>query len=75
MGLISNDQLQVALTEQKQTKKLFGAILVEMGFITESVLGEILAESSGTTKFASSERLYGAKDTAPGTSETKSNAS
>ncbi len=51
MGLISTDQLQVALTEQKNTKKLFGAILVEMGFITESVLGEILAESSGTTKF------------------------
>jgi len=51
LGLISNDQLQIVLTEQKNTKKLFGAILVEMGFITESALGEVLAESSGTEKF------------------------
>lgn len=51
LGLISDDQLQIALTEQKNTKKLFGAILVEMGFITESALGEVLAESSGTKKF------------------------
>jgi type IV pilus assembly protein PilB len=51
LGLISNDQLQIVLTEQKNSKKLFGAILVEMGFITESALGEVLAESSGTQKF------------------------
>lgn len=51
LGLISQDQLQIALTEQKNTKKLFGAILVDMGFITESALGEVLAESSGTKKF------------------------
>jgi type IV pilus assembly protein PilB len=51
LGLISPDQLQIVLTEQKSSKKLFGAILVEMGFITESALGEVLAESSGTQKF------------------------
>lgn len=51
LGLISADQLQVALTEQKNEKKLLGAIMVEMGFITESALGEVLAESSGTGKF------------------------
>ncbi len=51
LGLISPDQLQIVLTEQKNSKKLFGAILVEMGFITESALGEVLAESSGTQKF------------------------
>ncbi|NBX02742.1 MAG: type II/IV secretion system protein [Alphaproteobacteria bacterium] len=50
-GLISDDQLQVALTEQRNTKKLLGAIFVEMGFLTESVLGEVLAESSGAQKF------------------------
>lgn len=50
-GLISKDQLQVTLTEQKNSKKMLGAILVDMGFITESVLSEILAESSGTNKF------------------------
>jgi len=51
LGLISSDQLQVVLTEQKNTKKLIGSIMVEMGFITESALGEVLAESSGTQKF------------------------
>ncbi len=51
LGLISDDQLQIVLTEQKSSKKLFGAILVEMGFITESALGEVLAESSGAQKF------------------------
>ena len=51
LGLISEDQLQIALKEQKTSKKLIGAILVDMGFITESALGELLAESSGTEKF------------------------
>lgn len=51
MGLISPDQLLIALQEQKTSKKLIGAILIEMGFITESALGEVLAESSGAEKF------------------------
>jgi len=51
LGLVSADQLQIVLTEQKNNKKLIGSILVEMGFITESALGEVLAESSGTQKF------------------------
>jgi len=51
LGLISKDQLEIVITEQRNTKKLFGAILVEMGFITESALGEVLAETSGTQKF------------------------
>lgn len=51
LGLISKDQLQIALLEQKTTKKLLGTILVEMGFVTESALGEVLAESSGAQKF------------------------
>jgi len=51
LGLLSPDQLQIVLTEQKNSKKLIGAILVEMGFVTESALGEVLAESSGTQKF------------------------
>lgn len=51
LGLLSPDQLQIVLTEQKNSKKLMGAILVEMGFLTESALGEVLAESSGTQKF------------------------
>jgi general secretion pathway protein E/type IV pilus assembly protein PilB len=51
LGLISEDQLQIALLEQRNSKKLLGSILVEMGFITESALGEVLAESAGTQKF------------------------
>jgi type IV pilus assembly protein PilB len=51
LGLLSSDQLQVVLTEQRATKKLLGTIMVEMGFITESALGEVLAESSGAQKF------------------------
>lgn len=51
LGLISKDQLDVALQEQKTKKKLLGSILVEMGFITESALGEVLAESAGTKTF------------------------
>lgn len=51
LGLLSQDQLEIALTEQRQTKKLLGAILVELNFMTESALGEILAESAGAQKF------------------------
>ncbi|MEQ1705137.1 MAG: ATPase, T2SS/T4P/T4SS family [Rickettsiales bacterium] len=51
LGLLSPDQLEIVLTEQKSSKKLLGSILVDMGFLTESALGEVLAESSGTQKF------------------------
>lgn len=51
LGLLSQDQLDIVLTEQKNSKKLIGSILVDMGFLTESALGEVLAESSGTQKF------------------------
>ncbi len=51
LGLISKDQLQVALQEQRNTKKMLGTILVELGFITESALAEVLAESAGAQRF------------------------
>ena len=50
-GLISDDQLQIALQEQKRSQKMVGAVLVDMGFITESALAEFLAESAGTERF------------------------
>ncbi len=53
-GLISTDQLQIALQEQKNSKKLIGQILVDMSFITESALAEFLAESAGTERFDAS---------------------
>lgn len=51
MGLISKDQLEIALREQAKSKKLLGNVLVTMNFITESALGEVLAESAGAEKF------------------------
>ena len=53
LGLISQDQLEVALKEQKRSpdKKLLGNVLVDMGFLTESALGEVLAESAGMERF------------------------
>lgn len=51
--VISEDQLQIALKEQERSKgnKNIGSIMVEMGFISEAALGEILNESSGKKKF------------------------
>jgi type II secretory ATPase GspE/PulE/Tfp pilus assembly ATPase PilB-like protein len=51
MGLISRDQLQVALYEKKRTNKLLGTLLVDLGFITEAALSAVLASSSGFEKF------------------------
>ncbi len=51
LGLISKDQLEIALREQAKSKKLLGAILISMNFITESAIGEVLAESSGSERF------------------------
>ena len=52
-GLISRDQLEISLKVQRDSSKamMIGAILVEMGFITESALGEVLTESSGVQQF------------------------
>lgn len=51
--VISEDQLTVALKEKERLRnaKTVAAILVELGFITEGALGEILNESSGIKKF------------------------
>ncbi|MBN8827215.1 MAG: Flp pilus assembly complex ATPase component TadA [Sphingobacteriia bacterium] len=49
-GLVSKDQVEIALREQRTERskdKLIGQILVELGFITESSLSQILAETSG----------------------------
>jgi len=51
--VISEDQLDIAQRERARIKnaKTIGAILVDMGFISEGALGEILNESSGVKKF------------------------
>lgn len=47
MGLITEDQLNVALQEKKLSGKMLGEILVGLGFIEEDALTVFLAETSG----------------------------
>jgi len=46
-GLITKDQLQVALTEQSRRDEPLGRILVTLGLISEGVLRDTLGESLG----------------------------
>lgn len=50
-GLITMDQLNVALQEKKISGKMLGEILVELGFVTQEALVAFLAESSGFEVF------------------------
>lgn len=44
-GLITNEQLQLALNTQKNTKgKLFGDVVVELGLISEAQFAQVLSE-------------------------------
>ncbi len=51
MGLITLDQLNVALQEKKISGKMLGETLVELGFIDEAMLTSFIAESSGHEVF------------------------
>jgi general secretion pathway protein E/type IV pilus assembly protein PilB len=51
LGLITADQLSVALHEKQRSNKMLGTILVDFGFISEMELSAILAESSGFEQF------------------------
>ncbi|MFT7685389.1 MAG: type II secretory ATPase GspE/PulE/Tfp pilus assembly ATPase PilB-like protein [Candidatus Azotimanducaceae bacterium] len=46
-GIVSQDQVVIALTEQKKTGKLIGNVLVELGFVSEAVMRDILGEILG----------------------------
>ena len=51
-GIISKDQLQVAKKQMSLTGKVsLGEVLVNMGFLTESTLGEAISKTSGVDKF------------------------
>lgn len=50
-GIITNEQLNVALQEKKISGKLLGQVLLELGFIEENILVEFLADSSGHDVF------------------------
>ncbi len=45
--IISEDQLNIALTEQKKTHEQLGRILVKLGFISEAILRDVLSQSLG----------------------------
>jgi type II secretory ATPase GspE/PulE/Tfp pilus assembly ATPase PilB-like protein len=51
MGLITPDQLNVALQEKKISGRMVGEILVELGFIDAETLSDFLSESSGFSVF------------------------
>jgi len=55
-GIISADQLRIALTEQKHEGEPLGRILIRLGFVTEEVmrqqLGEALGQESIDLKYA-----------------------
>jgi len=46
-GMISADQLNIALHEHKLSKRLLGTILTEMGFVTDAVLTDAMSEKTG----------------------------
>ena len=45
-GLISQSQLELALREQRRTGGLIGAVLTDLGFVTEQGLASFLAQDS-----------------------------
>ncbi len=51
--VVSEDQIQIALKERANlnNSKTVAAILVDMGFVSEGALSEILSESTGVKKF------------------------
>jgi type II secretory ATPase GspE/PulE/Tfp pilus assembly ATPase PilB-like protein len=46
-GLITQDQLRIALTEQRSQNIPIGRLLVRMGFVTEAVIRDIMARTIG----------------------------
>lgn len=51
LGLITKDQLNVALQEKKITGRMIGEVLVDLGFIDEETLTAVLAEAAGFDVF------------------------
>jgi type II secretory ATPase GspE/PulE/Tfp pilus assembly ATPase PilB-like protein len=46
-GVVNQDQLRIALTEQKKQNVPLGKILVKLGFVTEAVMRDVLGENIG----------------------------
>ncbi len=46
-GILTQDQLRVALTEQKKRGVKLGQVVVSMGFVTEAIMRDVLGEALG----------------------------
>lgn len=46
-GVITADQLAIGLHEQKVIGKRIGAVLIELGFVTDSIIRDALSENTG----------------------------
>jgi type IV pilus assembly protein PilB len=46
-GIVSPDQIRIALTEQKKRKEHLGKILVKLGFATEAIIRDVLGGAFG----------------------------
>jgi type IV pilus assembly protein PilB len=46
-GFVSEDQLRIALLEQKQSNKPLGKTLIELGFVTDAIIRDVLSENIG----------------------------
>ncbi|MCH9704802.1 MAG: Flp pilus assembly complex ATPase component TadA [Proteobacteria bacterium] len=47
-GVLSDDQLRIALFEQQNSQDPLGRVLVRLGFLTEATLRDIFSETGGT---------------------------
>ena len=50
-GIITKDQLSVALHEKQRSNRMIGEILVELGFISQDVLTSFLSSTTGLQQF------------------------
>jgi len=48
-GVISDDQLHIALQEQRKTSQPMGRLLVRLGFLSEATMRDVLSENKGQT--------------------------
>lgn len=46
-GLTTVDQIEIALTEQKKAGRLIGEILVDLGFVSEAIMRDVLGKILG----------------------------
>jgi len=60
-GLITHDQLRIALTEQKTQNMPIGRLLVRLGFVTEAVIRDIMARTIGQESIDLSQVLVDAE--------------